>query len=176
MLKWCFIVVIGTAALCGCSQGNTMSNYVQVMQSGIMHLAWPKEMETLFGEGDHFITHYNRSSGPKLWNSVVFFGGRYVLSLQVPVEIDYSSNRVHRTAGSPKFYLNELEMISIDSNGLVSATISRQSVINEDKWSQLVKNRGDWAVIGIKVQTNAPLSEFSKYVQAQRKPRVRIPH
>ena len=41
-------------------------------------------MEALYGEGDNFITEYNFSSGPRLWNTEVFFGGRYTMDMQVP--------------------------------------------------------------------------------------------
>jgi len=64
-------------------------------------------MEALFGEGDHFITHYGFSPGPKQWNTEVFFGGRYTLTLQVDVTIDNQKHLVLTNVTAPKFYLVE---------------------------------------------------------------------
>ena len=80
-----------------------MSDMIKTTQSGIDSLPWPRQMESLFGAGDHFITHFGFESGPRTWNTVVYFGGRYELALQVEVEINYSKNKVGKVVSSPTF-------------------------------------------------------------------------
>jgi len=74
-------------------------------------------METLFGEGDHFIVHYGSSSGAGPWQTVVFFYGRYTLTLEVDIEIDNIHHALQNPfSGPPHFYLNEVASIQ-DFNG-----------------------------------------------------------
>jgi hypothetical protein len=165
------LLVVGTIASCG--EGTSMSDYVETAQSGIKTLPWPKEMEQLFGDGDHFITHYGFSPGPKEWNSEVFFGGRYTLTLQVDVVIE--GRTVAKSISPPKFYLSEVEKVVVD-NGGAGANFSGQWVLDEAQWKKLVQAKGDWSVIGIPVKTNSPVPGFENYVKGLRAPRMKIPH
>ena len=134
-------------------------------------------METLFGEGDHFITYYGVDSGPKLWNSEVFFGGRYKLTLQVEVEINYWKHKIVKVVSPPKFYLSEIDSTIRDrANQVEGANISKNWQLDEAKWKKLVEAKGDWAVIDIPVKTNDPVARFEDYVKGQREPRDKIPH
>ncbi len=172
-----FIIVslcFGIALLASCG-GYDESDHRQTAQSGIKTLPWPKEMETLFGEGDHFITHYGLSSDPKTWNSEVFFYGKYTLTCQAEVSINYRKHAVEKIASSPKFYLWEIGSVE-KSGGGWSANISAQWILNEAQWKKLVQAKGDWSVLGIPVQTNSPVPSFDDYAKALRAPRDNIPH
>lgn len=76
------------------SCGDPMSDYVKTVQSGIAKLPWPKQIENLLGDADHFITHYGFSPGPKEWQTDVYFYGRYELTMVVNVDIDYGKHIV----------------------------------------------------------------------------------
>src|SRR6266481_3389857 len=102
------ILTIGVLASCGGCKQDTMSDYIQTVKSGLDTLPWPKEMEALFGEGDHFVTHYGFSLGPNKWNTEIFFGGRYTLTLQVDVDIDYKGDTIRSNVSPAKFYLWEV--------------------------------------------------------------------
>src|SRR2546422_65055 len=123
-------VMLGAGTLTSCG-GDKMSEYVQTMKSGLTTLPWPKEMEALFGDGDHFITHYGFSPGPKQWNTEVFFGGRYTLTLQVDVDIDYQKHLVLTNVSPPKFYLFEVGSLVRGPRGVEGADISAQWVLDE---------------------------------------------
>ena len=159
-----------------CRRDNQMSDYIQTVKSGINSLPWPKEMEALFGEGDHFITHYGFSPGPKEWHTDIFFGGRYELALQVDVEIDYEKNLVKTNTSPPKFYLSEVESLIRKPNRPVGAKIAHEWILDEAKWKKLVQSKGDWSAIGIPVKTNSPIPGFDEYVNGWRAPVVKIPH
>lgn len=151
----------------------SMDDYVETMQSGIATLTWPREMEKLFGDADHFITHYGFSSGSKRWTSKVYIYGRYELALSVEVAIDYRHNRIAGAASSPVFYLWRVSEIVNDGKG---ANFAGQWIFHEDKWKQLVQTGGDFSAIGITVETNNPVGGFDAYVQGNRALLVKIPH
>ena len=132
-------------------------------------------MEALFGDGDHFITHYGMGSGPKEWNSEVFFQGRYVLTLQVDVAINYWNNEVEKIVSSPKFYLVEVDSTVRENVGTGANSLNGWE-FDEAKWKKLLQAKGDWSAIGINVRTNDPVVGFEDYVKGLRAPRIKIPH
>ena len=150
--------------------------YTKTIRSGIDKMAWPTELERFFGNGDHFITHYNMSPGPKQWNSEVFFGGRYVLTLQVDVEIDYSKSEVRKIIGAPKFYLWEIESVSIGPTRLTSTRFSSDWNFGKEEWQTFVRTKGDWSSIAITVKTNNAVPNFDNYVKQLRAPRIQVKH
>jgi hypothetical protein len=130
-------------------------------------------MEQLYGDGDHFITEYGFASGPRQWNTEVYFYRKYTLTLQVDVIIDYNSHTVRKTASAPIFYLDEVKSVDPTDH---SATYSHQWKLNETQWEKLVRAKGDWSVLDIPVKTNQPVDGFDEYVHRMRAPLVRIPH
>ena len=160
-----------------CGSHNEMNAYIQTVQSGIKTLPWPKQIEKLLGESDHFITHYGFDADPKEWNTEVFFGGRYRLTLQVDVEIDYKNHLIKTNVSAPKFYLFEAGAIRRNAKRDVEGVdISGQWIFDQTQWNKLVEAKGDWSVLGIPVKTNSPLPGFEEHVNRARAPRVRIPH
>ena len=132
-------------------------------------------MEVLFGEGDYFITHYNFSPVPKTWNTEVFFGGRYELTLQLDVEIDYRKRNVVKSVTPPTFYLREVERVQFSPSGQPMVFYSDDWSFDETRWKKLVASGGDWSQIGISLKSNA-VPGFDQYEKAMREPRVRVPH
>lgn len=153
-----------------------MNDYIKTVQSGISTLPWPKQMEKLFGEGDHFIVHYGFSPGPKEWQTEVFFYGRYTMALVVDVDIDYTTHLVKTNVVSPKFYLHEVSDVIHGPRGVEGANFDGQWILDETKWNELVQAKGDWSAIGIPVKTNSPVPGFDEYVKGVRAPRVKVPH
>jgi hypothetical protein len=171
------LILTGITFSCiGGDEMSEMSDYVRTTQSGIARLPWPKQMEQLFGDSDHFITEYGFSPGPRIWNTEVFFYGRYSLALQVDVAIDYKAHTVVTNVGPPKFYLYEVGSLVYNSSGLDGAKIAKSWVFNGAQWDKLVASKGDWSALGISVKTNSPIPDFDSYANAERSPRVRIPH
>lgn len=166
------MLLIGLSAGCGSAQ---LGDYKKTVKSGIDTLPWPKEMEKLLGEGDHFITHYGFSPGPKTWNSEIYFGGRYVFTLQVDVDVDYKKRAINKAVTSPQFYLKEVDRVQINPSGSPVTFYSEDWVFDEDKWKKLLKSGGDWSQIGIAIKTN-PVAGFDSYATAMHAPRVRVPH
>jgi hypothetical protein len=152
-----------------------MNDYVQTVQSGIKMLPWPRQMEELFGDSDHFILYYGTAGEQKIWHSRVYFYGRYSLTMETTVEIDDKSKTIRNFAGPPKFYLHEVKSVEVD-RGRVTTSFSDQWVLDEAQWKKLVAAKGNWSVIGIILRTNEPVPGFDAYVKGQRDPIEKIPH
>ncbi len=152
-----------------------MNAYIQTIQSGIKILPWPREMEALFGDGDHFILYYGTAGEQKPWHSRVFFYGRYSLTLETTVEIDDKNHTIKNFAAPPKFYLHEVKSVEMD-NGRAITRFSDQWVLDQTQWEKLVAAKGNWAVLGIRLKTNEPVPGFDAYVKGERDPIEKIPH
>jgi hypothetical protein len=176
-IKTCAVFVT-LVCLCSCDEHSTinMEHYRQVVQSGVTKLPEPLQMEALFGKGDHFISSLNRN-GTHDWNSEVFFGGRYTLTMQVEVKTDKDFSEVTEVTGRPSFVLTEACRIVVSSNRVAGADFSNDWKFREDDWKKVVDANGDFSVIGIKMKTSEPLDGFDQYVKSVREPRIRVrPH
>ncbi len=161
-------------SLTGC-RPTGMEDYKRTVRSGLQTMPWPLEIEQLFGDADHFITHWGfGSSGPLLWNTEVHFGGRFSLTMQVETEVDYWDRKIIRAVTSPKFYLFSLDNIGVLPNGGISSGGSGQWTFGETEWRKLMAAKGDWSAIGISVGDTNPVPNFDALVKAVRAPRGRV--
>src|SRR3569832_1380884 len=118
-------------------------------------------MEELYPVADHFITHFGFDDAPNMWNTEVFFGGRYTLTMQVDVEIDYDAKRVTKVFGEPKFYLHEAQNVEIlpDGRAQVSYAGQHERTFGPNGWTKLYNSKGDLAVIDLRTE-NEPVKSF----------------
>ncbi|MEM9413819.1 MAG: hypothetical protein AAGA30_22110 [Planctomycetota bacterium] len=122
--------------------------------------AW--QMENLYDDCRHYITY--GQDGP-LFNSVAYFGDRYQLTMQVPVEIQCKTSG--SIIGEPRFYLNEISAITISPSGQVGASFSRNLDFSSPEWQKVYEASGDFSKIGFNIKpTTVP--NFRKYVDASR--------
>jgi hypothetical protein len=87
------------------SQATSLEEYTAACKSAATRLPVAVEFEELFpGKTDHFITHFgfNRHGGDKTntWNSEAYFSGRYSLTMQIEVKVDYWANTISRAGES----------------------------------------------------------------------------
>ena len=163
-----------------CSSKSSMSDYIQTVRSAKTTLPIAVEIERLFpGETDHFITQYgmNDVTGEQSnqWNTEAHFYGRYSLTMQIEVKVDYDKCTI-RPAGKPVFYLTEYTGIDDLHDGRFAATSKPEggATFNDEKWHKICEKGGDFSVVGVVVQKDSPLPNFQKYVQLIRAPRVAI--
>lgn len=158
--------------LMGCGS-SSMEDYKETVHNGISTVPHVQEIQRLFPKEatDHFITHYGfDKSKPVTWNTEVFFGGRYVLTYQVDVIVDYERKLVSKTVSPPKFAWREATNISTHPIG---ADFGAGDFFGEAEWSKVLAAKGDFTTIGWMVKTNMPVPNFEKYVDAVRRDRVR---
>lgn len=144
----------------------------KVVRHGVETLILPKEVESLFGATnvDHFISNFGSKTHAPMWNSVTYFAGRYDLSLQVPIAIDYDKCRLIGATNSAMVQINEVTKVELSKSGIAEATMKGQWRLNENEWKWLVKNKGDWSVVKVPILTNAPVKGFDEYVRQGREP------
>ncbi|MDA7920905.1 hypothetical protein N9B73_04030 [Verrucomicrobiales bacterium] len=133
-------------------------------KNGIAQIQPAAEMETLFDECRHFII-YTGSESVSTWNATAYFDGRYQLTMQVPVEIE--SARLGTMIGEPRFFLNEVDVVSLRDSGQVSVSYSRSFNFDVDEWQKVFSSGGDFSSIGFTLKTTA-VPHFKKIVNADR--------
>lgn len=183
MLRWILtgvacLSVIAIALLIGfyvsiwVRYASSPNDYLATCKSAATRLPIAVEFEELFpGQTDHFITHYgfNRHGGDptNTWNSEAYFAGRYSLTMQVEVVVDYENNTV-TPAGEPTFYL--LEITSF--NGRNAKYQGAQESFGLKEWQKIYDDGGEFSAVGLKIQKNAPIPNFDQLVEMVRRPRI----
>jgi hypothetical protein len=157
----------------GCSLDPGMQSYNAVHGAARETIPAALEIEETFGpQVDHFITHYGIRSARNIWNTEAFFGGRYMLTMQVDVRIDYSRRQVVPT-DAPTFFLHEVISVDVLSDGQQHTRFGRSWEIGVDDWQVVYSNGGDFSRIGIVLDDTATPG-FSQYVRGLRKDRIPI--
>lgn len=146
----------------------------KVVRDGIEALVIPKEVGLLFGPErvDHFISNFGSKTLSPVWNSVTYFGGRYILSLRIPISIDYKNCKLTGATGSATVRINEVIKVELSTSGIAEATLKGQWRLNENEWKWLVKNKGDWSVVKVPILTGAPVEDFDEFVRQRRDPHL----
>jgi hypothetical protein len=150
-----------------------MDDYRAVHRYARTALPIAVEMEELFGDADHFITHFGMSGKKNIWNTAVFFDGRFELTMQVDIVIDYGNNTFSLT-GSPKFFLTEVREIYQLPDGRFGAKLGANHLFTEEDWKKLYATSGDLSAIAVTPETDDPLPRFDEYVMGWRRPRIPI--
>ncbi len=173
------LVVCGMGiALCGCSP--SINDYKDTVRDGIKTVPHVQEIMKIFPNAptDHFIGQSGSDKNAGIWNTVVYFGGRYQFGYQVDVIVDYKYNRISKIAGTPQFYLWEVATLTpSNSDGVVEATYNKSNgipFIGEKQWNEIVAAKGDFSVVGIHLITNSPIAGFDDYVHSWRKDRIQV--
>lgn len=128
---------------------------------GVSQIQPAAEMDELFDDCRHYVVYTGRSS-VSTWNATAFFGERYVLTMQVPIEIS-SSTRGH-TIGDPKFYLNE---VSVVTDGGYGARFSGDFKFGPSEWKRIYESNGDFETVGFTLDPT-PVPNFQSYSDALR--------
>lgn len=150
-----------------------MTDYRAAHLSAKQSLPIAVQMEELFGDADHFITHFG-FSGEKsnTWNTEVFFDGRYRLTMQVEIVIDYKKN-TFVPSDDYKFYLIEVKQLKVRDGKVDGAKLGQNYRFSAEDWEKVYARGGDFSAIGIELR-DEPLPRFDEYVQSWRRPRIPI--
>jgi hypothetical protein len=176
------VLILASAGLLASCKGrgvqNGMQDYIATHQNGIRAIPWAQQMDNHFGREnvDHFITHYGFGEQPLDWNSEVHFGGRFVLTLQVPVNVDYSTNSVS-IAGKPSFFLRAASKIEQLPDGRLPMHYETrlQREFQEETWKKLVASDFDLATLDVLPADERAIEGFDGHTLQVRDPRVKIP-
>ena len=170
------VLICGIIALSfgGCSPSK--DDYKKTVQNGIKTIPHVDEIRRMFPDKpiDHFITQFGfDKSVPVMWNTEVFFGGRYILTYQVYVSVDYSGKRIVKTTSQSHFVLVEASRVFDASPETLGADFSADYKFEESDWKKVVAAGGDFSVIGIAIKTN-PVARFDEFVHGVRRDRFEV--
>jgi hypothetical protein len=138
-------------------------------------------MDEIFGKKnvDHSISYSGSLKKGSNFYSTAYFGGRYTLTMAVPVRMGRSFDQVLEVLGEPKFYLDEVRQISFHpSSGKTGATFDasfkRPNPIEVATWKKIYKAKGDFSVVDIYLKQNQPVKHFTEYENNCRRPMIKI--
>jgi hypothetical protein len=178
MKAWISLLVVSVTV--GCSPATpmkpfVMADYVATVRSARTAIPLALQMEELFPVADHFITHYGFGSSPRIWNTIIYFGGRFELSMQVDVEIDYAANRIKKIVGEPAFVLWEVKRLTLRDDGRTDAEMrgEHERHFRPAQWKLIYDSKGDLSPIGLKGE-GSQVEHFDAYVSSWRRPRVAV--
>jgi hypothetical protein len=170
------IIAIGVIGLSSCGHPRVfnLENYTLAVKSGFRQIPESLQIESLFGEADHFIS-YSGPYVPQDWQTVVFFDRRYTLSMNVDVKTNRAFSEITEVIGEPKFILNEVCEVDVPPDGKgVGAEFSGDWKFSLTDWKKVYQANGDFSVIGIKIKKDQPVKSFDAYVNCQRAPRIQV--
>ena len=142
---------------------NMVRGHQDFAANGVSQIESAAQMDATFDDCRHYIS-YGPNDVP-LFNSVAYFGERYELTMQVPVQIDSATSG--HTVGEPKFYLDEIVSVTITPSGQISVSFSRNLDFDAKEWEQVYDGGGDFGKIGFAVNAT-PVANFQKYADASR--------
>jgi hypothetical protein len=162
------VTILAVLLLTGCEKSgpppeNTskakMSGYELALKSGLENWPDPKAFNELFPNSLHVINYYSGEVGEPKWSSKISLYKRYVFRMSLPIQLDHSRTKIVGT-GTPEFDLYEIDSVAkgpSDSFSGQTHLVSRPSV---EDWRKLVQANGNFAAIGINLDTNRPLDNF----------------
>lgn len=149
---------------CVIAQGLGNRHHQSFAANGLSQITPARQMDELYDDCRRYIT-YDGNFRPE-FNSVAYFGGRYELTMQVPVEIKSASSG--SMIGEPRFHLHEVSDVSVSPTGEgAGASFSRDFKFGLPEWEKVYQAKGDFSVIGFTINPT-PVPDFEKYTAAER--------
>lgn len=133
--------------------------------NGVAQIEPASQMEEVFEDCRHYITYSGDHTSP-IWNSVAFFGGRYQLTMQVPVQIRSAAEG--RMAGQPQYLLLEVERVDHTPDGRVQTSFGQNIRFGPDEWRKVYEADGDFSAAGFKIGDRPPVTGFDDFAAAHR--------
>lgn len=149
-----------------------VANYNRAIQSGLDTIPEARQIEEVLGEAHHSISYHGSRSVGNDWNTEVYLYGRYELLMQVPVRMGYQFDEVLEVAGEPQFYLLEVQSIEYYGNDRRPGASYAQGdewpyPFGAEEWAKVYAADGDFSVIGIELNKEAPVDGFEDYMNAK---------
>jgi hypothetical protein len=162
--KLVFVIALVVLSATGCRKPLSVEDYRLTVASAARAIPEAVEMETLFGDVSHGITHYGRGfpAGTQVWRTEAYLGDRYVVHMQVKVHVNYDDNTV-RVVGDPEFGVVELKTIKFLPGGQGDATSGEGKLFSLAEWRTLYDSGGDLAVLGLHPNPT-PSPGFDRFV------------
>jgi len=103
---------------------------------------------------------YSGGEDVPTWDATAYFGERYVLRMQIPVDAKPSGDGGFTS--EPRFFLHQVSKVTEP----MGAFFSGQWEFGAKEWKTLREKGGDFSAIGIKIDPT-PVPDFQRYVESQ---------
>jgi hypothetical protein len=138
-------------------QSGDFNDKLPTVAGGYAAVPQAKQIDDLLGPARHYWANYS-ARGRVQWFTEAIFAPRYELTMWVDVEYDPATGKILKVDREPKFTLQEIGRI--DGN---HADFRRSFEFGAEDWQNVVDAKGDFTVIGIKLDQGAPIAGFSAY-------------
>lgn len=138
-------------------------NMSKAIENGIRTMTWAKDFDKTFTGSEHYISYYMGGGGPRTWTSIVGLDGRYILEMELPIDLDASGIQV-TPKETPTFVLSEVRSITLLPDGRKHVKNDPKGIVRfgPPEWAKLIAAHGDLSAIGVVVKTGSPLDGFEK--------------
>ena len=131
-------------------------NYNSLRASGSQKITEAVAFRTLFPNTHEFLTYFDGYYGEPQWNSTALLHGRYVLTLQCKIDVDYARSAVTNYQ-PPRVFLTEIVSLERLPGGQLSATHGTNFSFDLEQWKRLVESHGNFESLGVSLTTNSPV-------------------
>ena len=121
-----------------------------------------RQFHALFPQTYENLSHYTGSFGDPVWTSKIGLHGRYILSLQVPLMLNWTRTDV-RSYGRPRFQLVEVTRIYVRNSGQLTIDYGVSRHFGAYEWKEIVNLEGDISALGIMIKKNQAIRGFQKH-------------
>jgi len=136
-------------------------SYERAIRAGRKSIAAAQQFESRFPTARHSITYFTGTHGQPTWQSKAGVGGRYIITMTLPIKVNRFSGTVV-AKGEPKFFVVEVEEIQQPPNGAISiAYTDKQLQFGKDVWDKFVAS-GDLRAIGMEPGVEKPIPGFDE--------------
>lgn len=143
--------------------------YSRIVQNAGRDVPYALEIQKKWSPAvDHFISAFDVNKEPAgIWNTEAFFGDRYILTMQVRINVDEKTERI-KLIEEPRFLLREPK--NCDRRGGAQYGPSQSKWFTVEEFQSLVNARWDFEAIGISIDST-PVENFPIYQAMTRSPR-----
>lgn len=134
------------------------------VSSGRATIPHVQQFERLFPGSLHSISYSTGEYGPPTWNSKAALHGRYVLTMQMPLEISRERRSRIVSHGKPTFYLMEIKSVANTPDGRVEVLSGpTHATFGPAEWDKIVRSGGDLSVLGLEIRKGEPVPGFEQH-------------
>lgn len=160
------VAIFACATLISCGDNNTFvlkpRDFEKPVPSGLRAIPQTRQMEELFGPAIHAIRNLREDQVTAEWETTVLFGGRYELSMKVPVRMTADFGEIKEVLGDPDFKLLEVSAITDEGRGAMYDPEGGRH-LSADDWAKIYRAKGDFSAVGITLKKNPPVRDFDKH-------------
>jgi hypothetical protein len=134
-----------------------------MVQSGYAAVPEAKQIDDLFGPAWHGVYNYTEPDTVE-WQTKAQFGGRYELSMIVPLQVNRRTGKIRQVLGKPRFLLYSIINVQLRPDGTVDQVrFGESKELSPADWEKVVAAKGDFSVIGLSIVRGKPVANFNAY-------------